>query len=86
MNPILTALKKPQKSSVNPSISQLIDGLKSGQIDAKKSALDSLQKLSPQQKVAIRQLVPQIKKLGKFFGANDASIKSFTDELDTYLK
>lgn len=86
MNPIMNLLRKQPQSPASPSFNQIVDGLKSGRIDAKQTALENLQKLPPQQKVAIRRLLPQLKQLGKSFGVSDNDIAAFTDELQKYLK
>lgn len=87
MNPILNlvnARKQNNKIQVNNTQS-LVNDLKSGKLDAKEQSLEILKKMSPQQKVALRQMLPQIKQLGKAFGVSDDQIERFTKELNSSL-
>lgn len=82
------ALLSKQASPANPlpkSNQQLINDLKSGKIDAKQTSIGFIKNMSPQQKLAISKMLPQIKILGKTFGASDNSINSFVEELQKQL-
>lgn len=67
------------------SFQSTINDLKSGKLDAKQQSFKMLENLTPQQKVAIRQMLPQIKKLGKAFGVSDENIESFIKELQNKI-
>lgn len=88
MNPIMSLIRKPA-SPANPlpnnNMKQMIGDLKAGKIDAKQTALAFLKNMTPQQKVAIQRMLPQLKVLGKTFGASDNSINAFTAELQKQL-
>lgn len=89
MNPILALLKRPQKSPASPStksLDQVVADIKSGKADARQTALGFLSKLTPQQKTAMKQMLPQIIQLSKTFGASEQSVAAFTAELQKYLK
>lgn len=87
MNPVLNLVNgQKQNSRVQVSNTQtFINDLKSGKINAKEQSLEILKKMSPQQRVALRQMLPQITKLGKAFGASDDQIERFTKELNSSL-
>lgn len=88
MNPIMSLIRKPASPaspSPNKNISQLIDDLRAGKIDAKQTALGFIKNMNPQQKMAIQKMLPQLKVLGKTFGASDNSINAFTAELQKQL-
>lgn len=95
MNPILNLLKKQSPASQfhkftsnasRENLQQMVSDLKAGKIDPKQTALGFLKNLNSQQKSALIQMLPQLKILGKTFGASDSSIKEFTDELQKQLK
>lgn len=88
MNPIMSLIRKPASPaspSPNKNINQLIDDLRAGKIDAKQTALGFIKNMNPQQKMAIQKMLPQLKVLGKTFGASDNSINAFTAELQKQL-
>lgn len=88
MNPIMSLIRKPASPaspSPNKNINQLIGDLKAGKIDAKQTALGLIENMTPQQKMAIQKMLPQLKVLGKTFGASDNSINAFTAELQKQL-
>lgn len=64
---------------------QILGDIKSGKTDAKQTALKFLDSMSPQQKMAIKKMLPQLKILGKTFGASDSSIDAFATELQKQL-
>lgn len=91
MNPILNLVRR-QNQPVNPlpnnnrdNLQSVVEKIKSGKLDAKQQSFEMLKSLTPQQKVAIRQMIPQIKKLGKAFGVSDDNIDNFINELQTKL-
>lgn len=92
MNPIMSILKKqsspasPLSKSANTNLQQIVNDFKAGKLDAKQTALGFIKNMSPQQKSAIRQMLPQLKLLGKTFGASDNSINVFTTELQDQLR
>lgn len=63
----------------------MVNGIKAGTINPKTTALDMLKNLSDDQKAALKQLVPQIKKFGKQMGVSDKHINSFITELNGKL-
>lgn len=73
------------KTQINNDVQSIVNDLKSGKVDAKQSSLDIIKGMSPQQRVAIRQMLPQITKLGKAFGVSDEQIERFTKELNSSL-
>lgn len=92
MNPIMNLLKQKvanQLPSVNPSsrqqLNDMVNGIKAGTVNPKTTAIDMVKNMSGDQKKALRQLVPQIKKLGKSMGVSDASMNSFITELNSQL-
>lgn len=88
MNPIMALIRKPTSPaspSPNKNINQLLDDLRAGKIDAKQTALGFIKNMNPQQKTAIQKMLPQLKVLGKTFGASDNSINAFTAELQKQL-
>ena len=88
MNPILNLMKNQKVNSRTQTannVQSVVSDLKSGKVDAKQSSLDIIKKMSPQQRIAIRQMLPQIAKLGKAFGASDEQIECFTKELNSSL-
>lgn len=88
MNPIMSLIRKPASPaspSPNKNINQLLDDLRAGKIDAKQTALGFIKNMNPQQKTAIQKMLPQLKVLGKTFGASDNSINAFTAELQKQL-
>lgn len=77
-----------QKSKGNQlpnNIQQLLNGIKSGTINPKQTSLDFLSKATPQQKQALKQLIPQMTKLGKTLGISENQIQQFTNELNSKL-
>lgn len=89
MNPIMSLLKK-QASPANPSpnnnnFNKLLSDLKAGKIDAQQTAIGFIKNMNPQQKMAIKKMLPQLKILGKTFGASDNSINTFAAELQKQL-
>ena len=73
------------KTQTTNDVQSMVNDLRSGKVDAKQSSLDIIKKMSPQQRIAIRQMLPQITKLGKAFGASDDQIERFTKELNSSL-
>ena len=88
MNPILNLVKNQrnqQQQQIPNDMGALLANLRSGKIDAKQSSLDIIKNMSPQQKDAVRQMLPQLTKLGKVFGVSDEKIDSFSKELQSSL-
>lgn len=88
MNPILNLMKNQKTNNrvkTTNNVQSMVNDLKSGKVDAKQSSLDIIKKMSPQQRIAIRQMLPQITKLGKAFGVSDEQIERFTKELNSSL-
>lgn len=77
--------KVNNRTQATNDVQSMVSELKSGKVDAKQSSLDIIKKMSPQQRIAIRQMLPQITKLGKAFGASDEQIERFTKELNSSL-
>ena len=92
MNPIMSILKHKsspvlggKQSTLLTQINQMANGIKSGTVDPKSTALDMLKNMSVDQKKALRQLVPQIKKLGKKMGVTEEHMGAFINELNKQL-
>ena len=66
-------------------INQMTNGIKAGTVDAKSTAIDMVSKMSSGQKKALKQLVPQIKKLGKKMGVSNEHMNTFINELNKQL-
>lgn len=75
----------PNSNNKQSDFQSTIADIKSGKLDAKQQSFKMLENLTPQQKVAIRQLLPQVKKLGKAFGVSDENIENFIKELQSKL-
>ena len=63
----------------------MANGIKSGTVDPKSTAMEMVSKMSGDQKKALKQLVPQIKKLGKKMGVTDEHMNAFVSELNKQL-
>ena len=63
----------------------MANGFKAGTVNPKTTAMDMLKNLSADQKKALKQLIPQIKKFGKSFGVSDNNLNSFITELNKQL-
>lgn len=74
-----------KQSTLLTQINQMANGIKSGTVDPKKTALDMLGNMSGDQKKALKQLVPQIKKLGKKMGVSNEHMNTFINELNKQL-
>lgn len=76
---------QPLKSN-NSNIFQLVNDVKSGKVDAKQRTLEILNKMSPEQKQAVTQVLPTFLKLGKAFGVSEKNITAFNNELSEILQ
>ena len=95
MNPIMNILKRKAINQLQPNekqsqtlrkqIEQMTNGFKAGTVNPKTTAMDMLKNMSADQKKALKQLVPQLKKLGKTFGVSDKNMNSFITELNNQL-
>lgn len=85
MNPIMTMLKKSNGPQLSSDLTNLINLVKSGKVDAREKSLETLKAYSPQQRQAIKELLPKITQLGKALGVPDESIKSFTKDIQSVL-
>lgn len=63
----------------------MTNGFKAGTVNPKTTAMDMLKNLTTDQKKALKQLVPQLKKFGKSFGVSDKNLNSFITELNNQL-
>lgn len=64
----------------------MIAGIKSGKINPKKKVLSFLDQMTPQQKAAVEQLIPQLSKLGTVMGVSKQNMDSFITEVKTHLR
>ena len=90
MNPLLSLLSK-QKQSTAPQLNKdsnllgMISDIKSGKIDPKQKSLSFLDQMTPQQKQAVKKLIPQLSKLGGMFGVSKQNMNSFMSEVNKHL-
>ena len=63
----------------------MANGFKNGTIDPKAKAIDMVKSMSKDQKTALKQLVPQLKKFGKTMGVSDTNLNLFINELNKQL-
>ena len=66
-------------------MNQLLSGVKSGKINPKTKAIDLLKQMTPQQKTALKQLLPQLSKFGTLMGVSNKSMELFKAEITKYL-
>ena len=82
---MVNKLSEKQSQTLRQQINDMTNGFKAGTVDPKSTAINMLKNLNADQKKALKQLVPQIKKFGKSFGVSDTNLNSFITELNKQL-